>query len=289
MYLLMMALLAWAIWRARRRLPDVAPLTEAPAADDLLCKLLNSWSALIMIGLFVLAGGSFLVDRQLARAEDPHALRVRITGSEWWWQVEYLDPDPSKQLVTANELHLPVGRATRVELRSNDVIHSFWVPSLNGKTDLIPGRSNYQTITPRRTGQWRGQCAEFCGLEHARMAMDVTVEDAAAFERWKAAQLAPARTPATAVEQQGQHVFLTSTCASCHTIAGTDAGGKVGPDLTHMASRRTLAASTLPTEPQALAQWIRDPHARKPGTNMPATDLPADQLTALVTYLMSLR
>lgn len=289
MYLLMMALLAWVIWRARRRMPDEPPATAAPAVDSLLRKLLGSWSVLIVVGLFVLAGGSFLVDRQLAKAEDPHALQVRITGSEWWWQVEYLDPDPSKNVITANELHLPVGRVTRIELRSNDVIHSFWVPNLNGKTDLIPGRSNFQTITPRRTGQWRGQCAEFCGLEHAGMAMDVTVDDAAAFDRWKAAQLATARPPQNPHEQQGQQVFLGSTCASCHTIAGTDAGGKVGPDLTHLASRRTLAAGALPMQPEALAQWIRDPHSRKPGTNMPATDLPPDQLAALVDYLMSLR
>ncbi len=171
MYLLMMALLAWAIWRAKRRSPDAAPRTDAPAADATLRRLLIGWTALIVVGLFVLAGGSFLVDRRLAHAEDPHALQVRITAAEWWWQVEYLDPDPSRTSVTANELHLPVDRATRIELRSNDVIHSFWVPNLNGKTDLIPGRSNFQTITPRRTGRWRGQCAEFCGLEHARMAL----------------------------------------------------------------------------------------------------------------------
>jgi cytochrome c oxidase subunit 2 len=289
MYLLMMALLAWAIWHAKRGAPEGTPLTVAPAGDTVLRKLLDAWSALIAIGLFVLAAGSFLVDRRLARAEDPHAMQVRITGSEWWWQVEYLDPDPSKNLVTANELHLPVDRATRIELRSNDVIHSFWVPNLNGKTDLIPGRSNFQTITPRRTGQWRGQCAEFCGLEHARMAMDVTVDDAAAFERWKAAQLAPAREPQTPRQQQGRQVFLSGTCASCHAIAGTDAAGRVGPDLTHLASRRTLAAGAAPMKPGPLGQWIRDPHSLKPGTNMPATDLPPDQLAALVDYLMSLR
>jgi cytochrome c oxidase subunit 2 len=289
MYLLMMALLAWAIWRARKRRPEEAPRTDAPAADVTLRRLLIGWTVLIVVGLFVLAGGSFLVDRRLARDEDPHALQVRITASEWWWQVEYLDPDPSRTTITANELHLPVDRATRIELRSNDVIHSFWVPNLNGKTDLIPGRSNFQTITPRRTGRWRGQCAEFCGLEHARMALDVSVDDAATFTRWRAAQLAPATPPRTASQSQGQQVFMASTCASCHAIAGTDAAGRIGPNLTHLASRRTLAAGALPMRPGALADWIRDPHAGKPGTNMPATDLPPDQLAALVAYLMSLR
>jgi cytochrome c oxidase subunit 2 len=289
MYALMMGLLGWAIWRAKRRLPAQDAVTAAPAGDGILRTLLRSWVVLIVVGLFVLAGASFWIDRRLAQSEDPNAVQVRITASEWWWQVEYLDADPSRTLVTANELHLPVGRATRVELRSNDVIHSFWVPNLNGKTDLIPGRSNYSTLTPRRTGQLRGQCAEFCGLEHAQMALDVTVDDAATFAGWKAAQLAPARSPQAPQERLGQSVFLTTTCAACHTIAGTDAAGKIGPDLTHLASRRMLAAGALPMNPRALAGWIREPNAAKPGTNMPATDLPPEQLAALVAYLMTLR
>jgi cytochrome c oxidase subunit 2 len=290
MYLLMMLLLGWAIWRAlKARVDSHDAQTEAPGVDRQWRVALMGWSALIVLGLFVLAGGSFLVDRRLARGEDPNALQVRITASEWWWQVEYLDPDPSRTIVTANELHLPAGRPTRVELRSNDVIHSFWVPNLNGKTDLIPGRSNFQTLTPRKTGQWRGQCAEFCGLEHARMAMDVTVHDAAGFAAWQAAQLTLAKAPDTPRRAQGQHVFMTSTCASCHTIAGTDASGKVGPDLTHLASRHSLAAGALPLNAKTLAAWISQPHAEKPGTNMPATDLPPEQSGALVDYLMSLR
>jgi cytochrome c oxidase subunit II len=289
MYLLMMALLAWAIWHAKRRPREQGGLTTPPAADGFLHGLLNSWVVLIIVGLFVLAGASFWVDRKLAQTQDPNALQVRITASEWWWEVEYQDADPSHTIITANELHLPVGRAARIELRSNDVIHSFWVPNLNGKTDLIPGRNNYSTITPRRAGLLRGQCAEFCGLEHAQMAMDVTVEDEAAFSRWKAAQLAPAHAPASPRELQGQQVFLSSTCASCHAIAGTDASGRIGPDLTHLASRRTLAAGALPLTPEALAGWIRQPHAAKPGTNMPATNLPPDQLAALVDYLMTLK
>jgi cytochrome c oxidase subunit 2 len=289
MYALMMALLAWSIWRAKRQLITDKAVTAASEGDGLLRTLLRSWVVLIGVGLFVLAGASFWVDRRLARSEDPNAMQVRITASEWWWQVEYLDNDPTQTIVTANELHLPVDRTTHVELRSSDVIHSFWVPNLNGKTDLIPGRSNYSTLTPRRTGQLRGQCAEFCGLEHARMALDVTVEDAATFAHWKAAQLAPARSPQTQEEQLGESVFLHTTCAVCHTITGTDAAGKVGPDLTHLASRRTLAAGALPMNARALAGWIQQPNAAKPGTNMPATDLPPEQLAALVTYLMTLR
>lgn len=290
MYLLMMLLLGWSIWRAlKARAASHDARTAAPGVDRKWRAALAAWSALIVLGLFVLAGGSFLVDRRLARGEDPNALQVRITASEWWWQVEYLDPDPSRTIVTANELHLPVDRPTHVELRSNDVIHSFWVPNLNGKTDLIPGRSNFQTLTPRRTGRWRGQCAEFCGLEHARMAMDVTVHDAAGFAEWQAAQRALAKAPDTPRRTEGQHVFMTSTCASCHTIAGTDASGKVGPDLTHLASRHSLAAGALPLDAKTLAAWISQPHAEKPGTNMPATDLPPGRLGALVDYLMSLR
>jgi cytochrome c oxidase subunit 2 len=286
MYVLVMMMLAWAIWRVRRGASGPGAST---AGDDQAHRWLRSWSVLIVVGLFVLATGSFLIDRRLAGADDANALKVRITASEWWWQVEYLDQNPTQTFTTANELHLPVNRATRLELRSADVIHSFWVPNLNGKTDLIPGHTNAQTVTPRRLGTLRGQCAEFCGLEHARMAMDVTVDTEAGFQKWRTSQLASAHAPATVVERTGQRVFLTRTCAMCHAIGGTDAAGHVGPDLTHLASRPRLAAGALPMEATALSQWITNPHGAKPGTNMPATDMPPDDLAALVTYLMSLK
>jgi cytochrome c oxidase subunit 2 len=202
--------------------------------------------------------------------------------------VEYLDPDPSRNFVTANELHLPVDRPVRIELASNDVIHSLWIPVLAGKEDLIPGRRNVLTLTPRRTGTYRGQCAEFCGLQHAHMALDVQVEDARVFATWYAHQLQPAPTPASATAQAGQRIFSSTACALCHAVAGTDAGGRTGPDLTHLASRRTLAAGTLPLDRTRMAAWILDPQRYKPGTNMPKVPMQPRELDAVVDYLMEL-
>lgn len=288
MYALTMVFLAWAIWRAWHA-GKAGVQDDRPERQHVLRVLLVSWSVLIVAGLFVLAGGSFLADRALARDHDPHALQVRITGSEWWWQVEYLSPTPQEQFITANELHLPVDRPVEIELRSNDVIHSFWVPNLAGKTDLIPGRSSYLAVTPRRVAALRGQCAEFCGLEHARMALDVQVHDGASFDAWLRAQRTPAREPVSQQEVRGRQVFLRTSCATCHAIVGTDAAGRNGPDLTHLASRSTIAAGALPLGPQTLATWISDPHAVKPGTHMPPTRLAPEDLAALVAYLESLR
>jgi cytochrome c oxidase subunit 2 len=289
MYLLVLGFLAAAIWRRRPSLPE-GPIAEGyqSAAERPLQRRLALWVGLIVAGLFVLAIGSFLIDRRLARAEGHETVRIKITGNQWWWRVDYQDPVAGRTVTTANELHLPVGMAARIELHSDDVIHSFWVPNLAGKKDLIPGRTNVLTVTPRRTGVFRGQCAEFCGLEHALMAMDVTVESPAAFEAWKAAQRRPAATPATALEQAGQQVFMDRECASCHHIQGTDAGGQTGPDLTHLASRRHLAAGALPNDRARLVAWLHDTQAVKPGAHMPTISLSSQETDALVAYLRSL-
>jgi cytochrome c oxidase subunit 2 len=190
---------------------------------------------------------------------------------------------------TANELHLPVNRPALIELRSNDVIHSLWVPNLSGKRDLIPGRINHLVVTPRRIGLFRAQCAEFCGLEHAFMALDVQVDSASDFEAWRERALSPARMPATASERMGQQVFMQHACVLCHTISGTDAHGVTGPDLTHFGSRRTIAGGVLANERETLAGWIANPQAYKPGTNMPAVTLSGNDMAALVDYLESLQ
>jgi cytochrome c oxidase subunit 2 len=202
--------------------------------------------------------------------------------------VEYPGETPDKQITTANELHLPVGRPARITLVANDVIHSFWVPNLSGKEDLIPGRVNRLVVTPRRTGVFRGQCAEFCGLQHAKMALDVTVQTPADFEAWKARAQASAAPPAEPLAAAGQQVFLTKACVMCHRISGTDAGGVTGPDLTHVAGRATLAAGTLPNGPGGLAAWIADPQGIKPGTSMPRVPLTGPELNAVVAYLETL-
>jgi cytochrome c oxidase subunit 2 len=231
---------------------------------------------------------SFVQDRRLL-AREPGALRVRITGKQWWWQVEYPDADPSRQVTTANELHLPAGRMARIELESDNVIHSLWIPALNGKQDLIPGRRTELAVTPRQAGSYRGECAEFCGLQHAHMVLPVTVQPPAQFAAWLQAQRAPAQPPASAAAARGKQLFESGSCAMCHAIAGTDAGSHAGPDLTHMASRPLLAGGALPNDTAHLAAWLADPQAHKPGTNMPDPRLQPEEITNLVAYLRDLR
>ncbi|HEX8231893.1 MAG TPA: cytochrome c oxidase subunit II [Caulobacteraceae bacterium] len=288
MYLLVLGFLAWAMWRARRRL-GFEPVDPNQSHDRKLQTTLAGWAGLIVLGLSVLTAATFLVDRQLAHAAAQNAQHIRVTANQFWWKIEYLETDPSQNVTTANELHLPVGRAAMIELRSNDVIHSFWIPNLAGKQDLIPGRKGEAVITPRRAGRYRGQCAEFCGLQHAHMALHVTAESPAQFAAWKAHQLQPALQPADALRVQGQQVFESGACGACHQIAGTEAGGQVGPTLTHVASRPSLAAGTLPYSRGSLAAWIADPQGIKPGTNMPAVSLSSSDLNALVAYLDSLK
>jgi cytochrome c oxidase subunit II len=281
MYVLVMLAAGLALWRRR-------PGGHTVEGDRKLAFGLTAFVILTAGLLTVLTASSYVADRRLhAPVTDP--VNVRITAKQWWWQVEYLDSDPSKQFTTANELHLPVDRPVRIELSSTDVIHSLWIPVLNGKEDLIPGHANIIVMTPRKTGRYRGQCAEFCGLQHANMALDVQVDEAGAFAMWQARQLAPAATPTTPMQRAGRNEFTASACAMCHAIDGTDAGGTSGPNLTHLASRRSLAAGALPLNRGTLAAWIADPQHSKPGTNMPAVPLQPQQLTDIVDYLMSLK
>jgi cytochrome c oxidase subunit II len=288
MYLLVMAFLAWALVRARLRREALAePSAGHTPAERSLERGLTGWASLIVAGLILLVTVSFLVDRSLAEA-GPAPLKVKVTGHQWWWQVEYEGATPSQRVSTANELHLPVGRAAVIELQARDVIHSFWLPNLAGKMDLIPGRTNYLAVTPRRIGDYRGQCAEFCGLQHAKMAFDVKVESPAAFEAWRSGQLAGASRPLSAEAQHGQQVFMTKACAMCHRVQGTDAGATAGPDLTHLMSRPHIAAGALPNTRGDLQAWIADPQGVKPGTAMPRVALTSGELNDLVSYLETL-
>ena len=263
-------------------------VVEDAASERRTASLLSGWAVFIALVLVGLTATSYAVDRRLLFRDDD-ALRIRVTAKQWWWQIEYLDTDPSKRFITANELHLPVNRMARIELASGDVIHSLWIPNLNGKADLIPGRKTDLALTPRRTGRFRGQCAEFCGIQHAHMALDVQVHSAAGFAAWRQHQLAPAGTPFGANARRGAALFQSTACVMCHAIAGTDAAGRTGPDLTHFASRRTIAAGTRPLTRGDLAAWIADPQRLKPGNNMPSVDLEPDELDALVDYLMTLQ
>lgn len=216
-------------------------------------------------------------------------LTVRVTGHQWWWEVRYLDRSPSLIATTANEIHIPVGRAVRLEVVTGDVIHSFWIPELAGKTDLIPGQENAMWLEADRPGVYYGQCAEYCGLQHARMAMEVVADPPDVFTRWLAHQRAPAESSARSDAAAGAKVFASTACALCHTVRGTLAGGRLGPDLTHVAGRRMIAAGTVPNTRGNLLGWIENPQAFKPGTLMPAVPLDGGQLDDLAAYLQSLR
>jgi cytochrome c oxidase subunit II len=287
MYLLVIAFLIFAIWRHRRgnsieRQPDSPQERRMSIA-------LGGWIALMTIGLFGLALTSFLTDRALVRAADTPQVTLKITAHQWWWEIEYTDPEPSRRVRTANEIHLPAGESVHLELTSDDVIHSFWVPNLHGKRDMIPGRPAQFRLQPLRAGIYRGQCAEFCGLQHAHMALDIVVESRRDFDAWYERQLA---TPPPASESQatrGQEVFMASACNLCHAIAGTDASASFGPDLSHFASRRSIAAGTLPNDPGNLRRWLENPQRVKPGNRMPVVSLGREDIDALVAYLGTLQ
>jgi len=217
------------------------------------------------------------------------ALEVKVTAHQWWWQVDY----PDLEITTANEIHLPAGRPVRLLLESADVIHSFWVPQLGGKRDIIPGHTNAITLVPRVPGMYLGQCAEFCGLSHANMRFRVFVDSPTQFAAWSTQQTAPAAVPGRPVEaanfvEAGARVYATNPCVTCHTISGVSTQ-RIGPDLTHFGSRTTLAGGTLDNTSANLAAWLRDPPALKPGAQMPNLGLSAQQIAELVAYLESLK
>lgn len=212
-------------------------------------------------------------------------LTVDVIGHQWWWEIEYPDHD----VVTANEIHVPAGRQTLFRLRSADVIHSFWIPELGGKKDLLPEDTTTLVLEADEPGTYRGQCAEFCGLQHAKMGVYVLASPLDEFDEWAVHHSRPAVEPDTPLERRGAEVFLEADCAGCHTIRGTEADGDRGPDLTHLADRRTLAAGTLRNTTEDLIAWVTDPHAYKDGVLMEPAELEDDDLDALVAYLGSLK
>lgn len=216
------------------------------------------------------------------------ALTVEITGHQWWWEARYLSADPGQTFVTANEIHIPAGRPVLIRLNGADVIHSFWIPALAGKTDTIPGRTNLTWMQADRPGTYRGQCTEYCGLQHAHMAAFVIADPPDVFEAWRQRQLQAAAPPVAGPAAAGEALFV-ERCGACHTVRGGGAGGIVGPDLTHLMSRATLAAGTVPNTVAGLAGWIANPQALKPGARMPATDLSGPELGQVSAYLETLK
>jgi cytochrome c oxidase subunit 2 len=282
-YVLVMLFLVYALRRRAAR--GSAPADPVPARALRAIGVSLGVSGVVLIGL---ALADFFGNRALASVP-ADALRIRVTAHQWWWEIEYLDAIPANRVMTANHLTIPVGRPVLLELGSRDVIHSFWVPSLNGKKDLLPGYTTTLALLASRAGAYTGECAEFCGFQHAHMSIDVSALAPDQFARWLDAQQRAAPEPATDEQRRGRDVYLGSSCRACHAIQGTISAARLGPDLTHLASRPRIAAGTLPNDRASLAAWISDPQSIKPGTRMPATQLSADDLSALTAYLGNLR
>jgi cytochrome c oxidase subunit 2 len=279
-YAVTMAMLVVTIIRARAGQRGTPNATRA---------LVLTWG----VGVPILAFGSLLgysiaVGRTMAVQPYKDALAIHVTGKQFWWQVQYLKGSDS-YAGTANEIHVPVNTPVRLKLNSTDVIHSFWAPNLAPKMDLIPGRTNEMWLRADREGVWRGQCAEFCGAQHAHMSFEIVVEPAEKFHEWLEWQRKPAVEPVTAAARRGQSVFLEGPCIMCHAIRGTVAGASEGPDLTHLAGRRMIAAATIPNTRGHLGGWVLNAQSIKPGSKMPRMNLEVAQLETLLAYLETLR
>jgi cytochrome c oxidase subunit 2 len=260
-----------------------------PPAERQLGRAVVAASTATVVILIGLLFASVAIGRAIGTNPAETPLVVEITGYQWWWSVQYDNPDPSLRVATANELHIPAGRPVAVHLTSADVIHSFWVPRLHGKMDLIPGRRTTFWFQADQPGVYRGQCAEFCGLQHANMAFSVVAESSDDFERWLTAQRQPAPPPSTPQQRRGLEVVERGPCVMCHAVQGTSAGARTAPDLTHFATRSTIGAGTLPNRRDLLAQWIQNPQHFKPGSRMPAIGLSDSDLEAVLAYLETLR
>lgn len=293
-FIIILALTLWTLTRRDRGLEQQPiEITRQPPAqrESKLAHVVTAATIATVVILFVLLVDSVVTGKANADIGDnaKNAMVIELTGNQWWWQVQYDNPDPSRIVVSANEIHIPVGRPVKIMGRSNDVIHSFWVPNLQGKRDLIPSRVTTEWIEADRPGAFRGQCAEFCGMQHAHMILWVIAEPEEKFHAWLKAQLQPAVAPVDPTKQRGQQVFLNHECIFCHTIRGTTASGQVAPDLTHFGSRRGIAANTLANNLGNLGGWIVDPQRVKPGNNMATVPIASEDLQPLMEYLESLK
>jgi cytochrome c oxidase subunit 2 len=270
----LVALLLLLGWIRRNRAS--LPFGGSERAGTILVVVLGIAAPIVLLSALFVWSDVFVIRSTAAPAPGSTPITVRVVGHQWFWEYDY-----GGNAVTANELHIPVRTKVTVAGTSADVIHSFWVPELNRKIDLIPGYTGRVLLYADRPGTYLGQCAEFCGLQHAHMQVAVIAESRARFEQWLRMQTEPASS--------SSQLFLTKGCADCHQIRGTPARGHVGPDLTHVASRETLAAGVIPNDREHLREWLRDPQAVKPGAKMPQQPLSASDLDALVDYLQSLK
>ena len=263
----------------RRRAPD--PRLSPPWARRLI------YGGGVVFPLVVLAALWVLVLHDIGALSDPgtQRLTVDVIGHQWWWEVRY----PQQGVVTANDVHIPVGQPVELRLSTADVLHSFWVPELTGKTDMIAGRINHMTVEASNAGVYRGQCAEFCGLQHANMIFFVVAEPPATFQQWLSRQVQGPPAPTDPTLARGEQVFVNAACVACHAIKNTPANGTLGPDLSNIGGRLSIGAGAVPNDTGNLAGWIIDSQGIKPGNLMPRMQLPAQDLQALVAYLESLR
>ncbi|MGH7620848.1 MAG: cytochrome c oxidase subunit II [Gemmatimonadaceae bacterium] len=271
--------------RARRQRIDHADV-EPPHNEGMILIAGALVPAIILVGVYL---GTLQTLSATAAPPARPKYMISVIGHQWWWELHYSSADSGARITTANELHIPVGQPVALRVSSNDVAHSFWVPQLQGKIDAIPGQTNTFWIRADKAGTYKGTCAEFCGMQHAHMAMIVVAEPSDKFEEWMRAQEAPAPTPTDSLLTLGRAVFEGAPCVLCHTVRGTSAHGTMGPDLTHIATRLTLGAGVVDNTPPVLAGWIANAQAFKPGSDMPQIQIDGPRMSALVAYLESLR
>ncbi len=279
------ALLALAIWRR----PGIALATRmAIGPDKGGTNFLWVGVGISTLALLATIVWTVKVLAEIGKPTVTPALTIEVTAHQWWWEVRYLDNDTRAIFTTANEIHIPTGTPVQFKLIGGDVIHSFWVPALAGKTDLIPGQTNEIWLEADKPGTYRGQCTEYCGLEHAKMAFVVVADTPRDFAAWRSHQIAPDVTPGGGVLASGA-VYFGMKCGSCHAVRGSDAAGVLGPDLSHFATRQTIAAGVLANTPQNLSAWIDDPQGIKPGNLMQKPELSLEQRGQIVAYLETLK
>jgi len=284
-FVVVSSVLFWCVYRYRQKPGDDSEPPQVYGSNPIEW----AWTIVpILIVLVLFLATARTINELQASEAPPNALKVTIVGHQWWWEIRY----PDLGVVTANELHLPVSsagaqRPTYLALESADVIHSFWIPQLAGKTDVVPNRHNRMWVEPTETGTFLGQCAEYCGTQHAKMLLRVIVHTPQEFDRWAAAQRQPASSDASVAA--GRAVFQNTACVNCHTLDGTIADGRFGPDLSHLMSRTTIGAGAATNTAKNLRAWVDDPHQFKPGVLMPAMKLDDPQLDQLTAYLLTLK
>ena len=287
---IMWVLIAWASVRRKGTLEEHAPI-DAGGGQGWIAVGGLAIPLAVLCFIFVL-GLKLLASFPIHDPMNQHAIKpdIVVIGHQWWWEVHYVDGPMDEHFTTANEIHIPVNQPVMFELRSQDVIHSFWIPSLHGKVDLIPGHPNYVQIEASHPGNYTGECAVFCGEQHAHMRLLVVAQSAEDYQAWEQAQVKPAAPPQSAAAQAGEQLFLSGPCSMCHSVRGTPAGGHVAPDLTHLASRQFIASDSFPNNTAYLESWATHAQSLKPGCLMPdLTQFSGTQLQQLVAYLQQLK